>query len=170
MPDTVIREIESTEYHLLEDFLYLAIFLPPGVEPPSREIIFVPEIYIYIKDFGGKDDYGVVAEKDGQIIGAAWVRIISAYGHIDDETPELAISVLPEYRGHGVGTSLMTFLFDLLREHEYSRTSLSVQKNNPAVRFYNRLGYTVTDEKLDHAGHDDYIMIKELILFLTDGI
>jgi len=44
----------------------------------------------------------------------------------------------------------------------YKRTSLSVQQNNPAVRFYERLGYTITDEKLDHAGHEDYIMVKEL--------
>jgi len=41
-------------------------------------------------------------------------------------------------------------------------TSLSVQQNNPAVRFYQRLGYTITDEKTDHAGHDDYAMVKNL--------
>ena len=158
----IVREITTKEYPLLEDFLYNAVFLPPGAKPVPREIIFEPEIYVYIKDFGEKDDFGVVAEKDGQIIGAAWTRIIPAYGHIDNDTPELAISVLPEYRGQGVGTSLMTRLFFLLCEHGYRRTSLSVQKDNPAVRFYKRLGYTVTDEKLDHVGNDDYIMIKEL--------
>jgi ribosomal protein S18 acetylase RimI-like enzyme len=158
----MIREIKSIEYPLLEDFLYHAIFLPPGVEPLPREIIFKQEIYIYIKDFGGKDDFGVVAEIGGLIIGAAWARIIPAYGHIDDDTPELAISVMPEHRGQGVGTSLMMFLFDLLRKHGYRRTSLSVQKDNPAVRLYRRLGYAVTDEKPDHAGHEDYIMVREL--------
>jgi len=161
--DIIVREILKTEYHLLEDFLYHAAFLPPGFDPFPREIIFKPEIYIYIEDFGRKDDFGVVAEKDGQIIGAAWVRIIPAYGHIDEETPELAISVLQEYRNQGVGESLMENLFDLLRKNGYRRTSLSVQKENPAVRFYERLGYTVTDEKLDHVGDDDYIMVKELL-------
>jgi len=160
MRKPIIREMTPADYPRLEEFLYHAIFLPPGVEPPPREIIFEPEIYIYIQDFGGKDDCGVVAEQDGEVIGAAWTRIIPAYGHVDKDTPELAVSVLAEHRGQGVGTLLMTHLFDLLCEHGYSRTSLSVQKDNPAVRLYERLGYEITGEKQDHAGHEDYIMMK----------
>ena len=95
-----IREIHENEYPLLQDFLYNAIFLPPGTSPVPREIIFTPEIFIYVEGFGGQhSDCGVVAEQNGNIIGAAWTRIISAYGHIADDTPELAISVLPECRG-----------------------------------------------------------------------
>jgi len=158
-----IRSITSADYPHLEDFLFGAIYVPPGEEWPVREIIFDPEIFIYIKDFGSKPaDLGVAAEKDGKIVGMAWTRIIPAYGNIDENTPELAISILSEYRSNGVGTKLMERLFDLLREHGYSRTSLSVQKNNPAVQFYKRLGYKITDEKLDHAGHEDYIMVKDL--------
>jgi len=160
--DITTREIKKEEYPLLEDFFYNAIYMPEGEKYPPKEIIFKPEIYVYIKDFGLVTDCGVVAERDGVIIGAAWTRIIPAYGHIDNDTPELAISVLSEYRGQGVGTLLMNSLFGLLRERGYKRTSLSVQQNNPAVRFYKRLGYKTTDEKLDHAGHEDYIMVKEL--------
>jgi len=157
-----IREITPVDYSQLENFLYHAIFIPEGEEYPAREIIFQPEIYVYVKDFGGKNDSGVVAEIDGLLVGAAWARIIPAYGNIDDKTPELAISILPEFRGNGIGTDLMNSLFDLLRKRGYVRTSLSVQQNNPAVRFYQRLGYLVTDEKLDHTGHEDFIMIKNL--------
>jgi len=107
---------------------------------------------------------GVVAERGGRIAGAAWTRIIPAYGHLDSDTPELAVSLLPEYRGKGIGTKLMKALFDLLRKNGYKRTSLSVQKDNPAVRFYLRLGYRVSGERLDRAGHEDYLMVKELIL------
>jgi ribosomal protein S18 acetylase RimI-like enzyme len=155
-----VREIAKKEYPLLEGFLYYAIFIPEGEKPPPREVIFEPEIYVYIKGFGLNSDCGVVAERDGEIVGAAWTRIIPAYGHIDNDTPELAISVLPEHRGQGVGAMLMNRLFELLRERGYRRTSLSVQQNNPAVRFYRRLGYNVTGEKLDHVGHEDYIMVK----------
>jgi ribosomal protein S18 acetylase RimI-like enzyme len=161
-PKIVTRPIQPNDYPLLDDFLYHAIYIPPGEKMPRREIIFQQEIFIYVKDFGGKDDCGVVAESEGKIVGAAWTRIIPAYGNIDDKTPELAISVLPEYRGQSIGTNLMLHLFELLCERGYSRTSLSVQQNNPAVRFYKRLGYEVTDEKLDHAGHEDYIMVKYL--------
>jgi len=160
--DVIIRAIEEAEYPLLEDFLYYAIYLPPGTEPVPREIIYDPEIYIYVDGFGGADDCGLVAEQDGEIIGAAWTRIIPAYGHVDDETPELAISVLPGRRGRGVGAMLLTRLFEQLRGHGYKRTSLSVQKDNPAVRLYERLGYRITKERIDHAGNEDYIMVKEL--------
>ncbi|MCL1953075.1 MAG: GNAT family N-acetyltransferase [Oscillospiraceae bacterium] len=158
----VIRPIEPEEYPLLENFLYQAIFLPPGEKAPPRRVIFRPELYAYIQEFGGADDCGVVAEAGGEIVGAAWTRIIPAYGHIDDATPELAISVLPGCRGQGIGTRLMRRLFELLRERGYRRTSLSVQKGNPALRLYQRLGYEITDEKEDHAGHEDYIMVKSL--------
>ena len=101
--DRTIRLIEKDDYPVLEEFLYQSIFIPEGIEAPPHEIILKPEIYIYIKDFGGIDDCGVVAEYGGKIIGAAWTRIIPAYGHIDDKTPELAISVLPKFRGQGIG-------------------------------------------------------------------
>jgi len=159
----VIDVLTPAEHIYLEDFLYNAIFIPEGEEYPPREIIFDPEIHVYIDGFGNKQgDHGVIAKCDGKIIGMAWTRIIPAYGHIDENTPELAISVLAEYRGQGIGTLLMNRLFELLREQGYKRTSLSVQQNNPAVRFYERLGYKITAEKLDHAGHEDYIMVKEL--------
>jgi ribosomal protein S18 acetylase RimI-like enzyme len=160
-----IREITKADYPVLDDFLYHAIFVPVGEEYPPRDIIYTPEIYIYIKDFGLDSDCGVVAEcpDTGKIVSAAWTRIIPAYGHLDENTPELAISALPEYRRQGVGTKLMNRLFELLRERGYKRTSLSVQQNNPAVRFYKRLGYKITDEKIDHAGHEDYIMVKNLL-------
>ena len=158
-----IRKIKKDEYPILEDFLYNAIFLLPEDEIPPREIIYDPEIYIYVDGFGNKPgDYGMVAEIDNKIVGAAWTRIIPAYGHINNDIPELAISVLPEYRGMSIGTKLMTNLFMLLKNEGYSQTSLSVQKNNPAVRFYQRHGYKITGEKVDHANHEDYIMLKQL--------
>jgi len=152
------RHILSTDYPLLEEFLYHAVFVPPGEPLPSRDVIFDSNVYIYIKDFGiCEHDAGIVAEIGGKPVGAAWVRIIPAYGNIDDKTPELAISLLPEYRGHGVGAALMQHLFVLLKEKGYTRTSLSVQKNNPAARFYQRLGYEIISEKVE-----DYIMVKQL--------
>jgi ribosomal protein S18 acetylase RimI-like enzyme len=152
------RPIDPSEYAALEDFLYHAIFLPPGTEPLPREAIRKPDIYVYIDGFGGKKgDVGVVADDNGRVAGAAWTRIIPAYGHIDDETPELAISVLPDYRGQGIGTRLLDALFDSLLEKGFKRTSLSVQKENPALRLYRRAGYKIVSENAE-----DYIMARAL--------
>ena len=158
-----VRPMRISDYVCLPEFLYQAIFIPEGEESPPRSIINDPQIFAYIKDFGTRQgDLGVVAEQNGQVIGAAWTRVISAYGHINAETPEVAISILPEFRGYGIGTKLMKKLFEVLRANGYAQTSLSVQKDNPAVRLYMRLGYRITEEKLDHVGHEDFIMIKDL--------
>lgn len=66
-----IKEIQPTEYPLLADFLYEAIFVPEGVEPPERSIINAPELQVYITDFGKeKDDICFVAEADNKVVGA----------------------------------------------------------------------------------------------------
>jgi ribosomal protein S18 acetylase RimI-like enzyme len=161
--DFRVEEITPDDYPLLENFLYHAIFVPQGIEPPPYELIYDPEIFVYVDGFGTKPgDYGVVAWVQGKAVGAAWTRIIPAYGHIDDKTPELAISLLPEYRGCGIGTAMMERLFGLLKKHGHKQTSLNVQKDNPAVRFYERLGYKTVSERVDHAGNEDYTMIKDL--------
>lgn len=57
-----IRELRKGEEDLLKDFLYEAIFIPEGVEPPAREIIALPELRLYYEDFGsGEADYCLVA-------------------------------------------------------------------------------------------------------------
>jgi ribosomal protein S18 acetylase RimI-like enzyme len=159
-----VRAMQKSDFVCLNEFLYQAIFIPEGEERPPRSIINDSEIIVYIKDFGTQPgDLGVVAEQNGQIIGAAWTRIIPAYGHVDNVTPELAISVFPEFCGYGIGTKLMKKLFEALRHNSYKQTSLSVQKDNPAVRFYKRIGYKMVDESFNRAGHEDYLMIKDLV-------
>ena len=106
--DYKIRTIRESEYSLLKDFLYEAIFVPEGVPAPSRSIINRPELQIYITDFGKReDDIGLVAEIDKKVIGLVWGRIMNDYGHIDAETPSFAISLLKQYRNYGIGTNLM---------------------------------------------------------------
>lgn len=135
-----IREIKKKEISLLDDFLYEAIFIPEGVTPPSRNIIKDEALQIYVKDFGKqKDDICFVAEVDGRVVGAAWLRIIDDYGHIDDDTTSLSISVYKEYRNLGIGKSLIKTTLDELKKRGYEKTSLSVQKANYASNIYKKV-------------------------------
>ena len=159
----IVRRLETDDYPFLQEFLYQAIYVPPGEPAPDRSLLRDPEISVYIDGFGHqRGDLGVIAESDGRPIGAAWARRIPGYGHIDANTPELAISVIPEFRGRRVGTKLMGALFTELTAAGEHRISLSVQTDNPAVRFYERLGFQVVNEQLDHAGHEDFLMVKQL--------
>ena len=44
--DTIIREIRPEEYTFLREFLYQAIYLPKGVEPPPRSVVDQPELQV----------------------------------------------------------------------------------------------------------------------------
>lgn len=139
-----IRKMTVSEYPMLNDFLYEAIFIPDGIEPPPRNIITSPELQIYVDRFGElKDDFALVAEVEKKVVGAVWVRIMNDYGHIDDKTPSLAISLYKEYRGQGIGTDMMKEMLSLLKAHGYKRVSLSVQKTNYAVEMYRKIGFDI---------------------------
>lgn len=97
-----IRKMTVSEYPMLNDFLYEAIFIPDGIEPPPRNIITSPELQIYVDRFGElKDDFALVAEVEKKVVGAVWVRIMNDYGHIDDKTPSLAISLTKNIEDKG---------------------------------------------------------------------
>ena len=153
-----IRAIRQTEYPLLQDFLYEAIFVPEGTVPPDRSILLLPELQVYIADFGQhKDDLCFIAEVADQVAGAVWVRDMPDYGHVADGIPSFAISLYPQYRGRGIGTALMRHMLAALKQRGYQKASLSVQKANAAVRMYLRLGFEILE---DHG--EEYLMLYHL--------
>ena len=156
--DIHIREIKSNEYKVLDEFLYEAIFIPEGVEPPPREIINAPELQVYVQDFGKQEgDICFVAEAKEKIVGAVWVRIMDDYGHIEEGVPSFAISLYKEYRGYGIGTNLMKQMLTELKDRGYQKTSLAVQKANYAVKMYKNVGFQIIDEN-----EEEYIMMCRL--------
>ena len=151
----IIREMSESEYAVLDDFLYEAIFIPEGVSSPSREIIYQPELQVYVDGFGTKDgDYAFVADLNGKIVGAVWTRIMNDYGHIDNDTPSFAISLYKEYRNKGIGTALMKTMINRLKKAGYRKASLAVQKENYAVKMYKNVGFAIVDEN-----DKEYIML-----------
>ena len=156
--DYIIREINEEEIKLLDRFLYLAIYVHKGEVPPPFGIIYKPELQVYVENLGKeKDDHILIAEADDKIVGAVWVRIMDDYGHIDDETPSLIISVEKEYRGKGIGRSLLSSMLSLLSKYGYKAVPLSCQKENYAVSLYKSLGFEIIKD-ID----EEYIMRKSL--------
>lgn len=154
----IIRNLHQDELDLLDDFLYEAIYIPEGKRPPAREITKQPELRIYIESFGTRrGDHCLVADCGGKVVGAVWTRIINDYGHVDDKTPSFAISVHQAYRGRGIGSHLMKTMLERLKEQGYKQASLSVQKENYAVKMYEKLGFMAVEET-----DEEYIMVCEL--------
>ena len=154
----IVRPICPNETILLLDFLYEAVHQPAASHLAPRTILQHPSLWKYVEAFGTREgDLCVVAEIDNVIVGAAWSRLIHSYGFVDDKTPELSISLYPQYRNQGIGTKLMHGIFEELSHAGYRRVSLSVSKQNPAVRMYLRAGFAIVQEN-----DADYIMVHPL--------
>ena len=81
-----------------------------------------------------------VIEADGEQVGRLYVA------RWEDEIRIIDISLLPEHRGRGTGTALLR---DLLDEGARSgkRVSIHVEKNNPALRLYERLSFVPVEDQ-----------------------
>jgi GNAT superfamily N-acetyltransferase len=124
--------------------VYEALYVPAGHPPLPESVLDQPDVSQYYRGFGRRiGDVGRIAEtRGGEPVGAAWARQFTStdpgYGFVDDHTPELSIAVLPAHRGRGLGTTLLLDVFA-----EVPRSSLSVDRRNPARRLYERLGFEV---------------------------
>ena len=157
----VYRPIDWSEIGLLEDFLYLAVHQNDPDDPIPREVIRDPRLAAYIDGWGRRRDLCLVAVVAEKAVGAAWARNFDGdtrgYGTVDELIPEIVISVKPAHRGRGIGSELMVQLVRLIEARGDERVSLSVQKANPALRLYRRLGFAVAE---DHG--DEYVMVLDV--------
>ena len=156
-----VRPLRTGEYPLMPSFLYAAVYQGDREEPLPFGIVHLPALKVYTEGFGRPGDLCLVAEAGGNLVGAVWTRLFPeearGYGWVDSQTPELAIGIQEPWRGQGLGTALVKRMLDLLSEEGFGQVSLSVQQNNPAVRLYRRLGFTVLREE-----GEDYLMLRSL--------
>jgi GNAT superfamily N-acetyltransferase len=138
-----------------------ALWRPDGPRPDAHWALQQPEIAPFHEEWGRAGDTALVAEESGRLIGAIWYRFFTkerhGHGFIDEDTPEIAIAVVEDARGKGVGRALMHALHERARRAGLRRLGLSVNADNPAKRLYASLGYS------DYSPEDPYErMIVEL--------
>jgi ribosomal protein S18 acetylase RimI-like enzyme len=141
------RRAEPRDEPALREMLFWAVFVAPGTIPPDTSIVERPELARYVTGWGRSGDDGVIAiTPPGDPIAGAWVRLWSehdhGYGFIDVHTPELSVAVRADLRGRGIGTQALRQLLQRA-DAAYESVSLSVSVRNPAVRLYERFGFTM---------------------------
>jgi ribosomal protein S18 acetylase RimI-like enzyme len=140
------RRASVDDVDFLWEMLYHASYAADLGAPGPGALREHPELARYVDGWGRRADLGVIAVDDetDERVGAAWLRLLTGdakgYGYVDDDTPELAIAVLPAHRGQGVGEQLLRELLDAARGTSRA-VSLSVRTDNPARRLYERVGF-----------------------------
>ncbi len=143
----VFSKSKKLDQLTLQQFLYLALYVREGEKAFPKEILHQDDFKIYYHNFGHKaHDMAFIASDNNDIVGLAWARCFEesdqAHGFVDRDIPELTISVLPQYRGKGIGTSLLKNLIEHYRLEAYKGISLSVDnQNDKAAQLYYSLGF-----------------------------
>jgi GNAT superfamily N-acetyltransferase len=144
--DYAIRPLTRQDEPILWEMLYYGLSSGAKNEPLSRDIVRRPEISRYVEGWGRVGDTGFVAndKKDGALVGAVWLRRPTGK---TGAPPELALSVKPEHRRHGIGTALLTQLVRANPDH--STISVSFVAGRPVLRLYERFGFKVVEQRPD---------------------
>ena len=159
----IIRKAKEEDELFLWKILYYAAFWNPNEQNPSPETgLSIPVIKNILSEWGRSGDTAVIAESvKYEKIGAAWYRYWTprnhSFGFVDKNTPELGMAVIPKMRRKGVGRKLLKALITEAADKKVNALSLSVAKNNPAVRLYKENGFEILKEK-----SNDYLMLLKI--------
>ena len=143
----VVRRGGAQDVRFLRDMLHHAYYWKERA-PDSGP----GPVALYVKAWGRPGDTAVIAIEKGFPVGAAWYRLFGrdrpGYGFVDEQTPELAIAVVPNARGKGVGSALLDALLGRARAAGYPTISLSVDRANAgAIGLYERHGFRQVERR-----------------------
>ena len=146
----VVRRGGAQDVRFLRDMLHHAYYW----KERAPEDTGPGPVALYVKAWGRPGDAAMIAIDGGFPVGAAWYRLFArdrrGYGFVDERTPELAIAVVPNARGKGVGAKLLAALIERARTEGYGTISLSVDRNNAgAIGLYERHGFERVGEEDD---------------------
>ncbi len=143
----VIRELVASDQPTLWDFLYEALWDPPGKPRRPRSVMENPFIAAYVKDWTSQpSDLGFAAVcADGAIAGIVCSRLLlpplQGGAFYDESTPQLGIAVFPQFVGRGIGTALMAKHLQAATTR-FRRIALGVHpENHVAIGLYKKFGF-----------------------------
>lgn len=93
----------------------------------------------YYQQIYGNDDFLLILLRENPV-GRLYI------GHWPDEIRIIDISLLPQYQKKGIGTKILCRIIKQARQKE-KLVSLHVEKNNPALRLYQRFGFELVADK-----------------------
>lgn len=115
------------------------------------------------KQSGEKGNHFILATENDIPVGFA------AYEFNYNKKPKTKIHkiyILPNQQGKGIGKELIDFIINKAKERHQKTLILNVNKKNIAIRFYERIGFTISFEEVIDIGNgyvmDDYVMEKSI--------
>lgn len=158
-----VRDITADDEPFLWQMLFYAAHMYEEEGKAVADAQQDPALALYVTHWGRVGDIGLIAVENATAnpLGAAWARLYpddqKAYSNTDDNTPEIAMAVLPEITGQGIGTVLLTGLIARARLH-HAALALNVRADNPALHLYQRCGFEIISKMTNRVGGLSYDM------------
>ncbi|MEF8883672.1 MAG: GNAT family N-acetyltransferase [Haloarculaceae archaeon] len=145
-PPVTFTDAEDREIHLREndrDDVDALVEMYEGFDPADRAQGIPPvdpeAIREWLDVIVSDDSVNVVAAHDGRLVGHAILVPDNEAGY------ELAIFILAEYQGAGIGTELLAHLLGAGQEHGIEKVWLTVERwNDAAIALYRKIGFETT--------------------------
>jgi GNAT superfamily N-acetyltransferase len=165
-----IRPANSGDGSFMADMLVEAVNWSPDWKKQSRKrVLSTHRTAHYITGWPRDTDLGVIAEADGEPIGAAWLRFFPdgdpGYGFVAADVPELTVGVAVHWRGRGVARALLRAIAEQAISAGIRQISLSVERKNFAQKLYLSEGYQIVDS----SDRDSDTMVKDLVPCRSHG-
>ncbi|MBP2457184.1 GNAT family N-acetyltransferase [Clavibacter michiganensis] len=160
-PEATLRTACADDLPFLEDMLLASMDWRGDGAMTRERMLATPELAHYVAGWPRAGDVGVVAEADGDPVGAAWARLYAdddrGYGFVASDIPELGMAIVPSARGRGVGRALLVALVDAVRASGAPAVSLSVEDGNDRARaLYESLGFVPVGRE----GGSDVLLLR----------
>jgi ribosomal protein S18 acetylase RimI-like enzyme len=157
--------LRSSEQKIVTDMLKVAYEL----NLKNKNLYECAELAIYHNYYGlTPKDLGLYVLFKHKIAGAIWTRKLTkednSNAFVDENTPVLHITVLPELRAQGIGSSMIE---QFLQEAGaiYAQISVSVKNDSPEISFYEKFGFVKVENSEKKAYMDEsrvFTMLKTL--------
>lgn len=122
-------------FHLCLDIVakerrFLALLEAPPLE----------EMRTFVSDNLARKVPQIVGKDNHRVIG--WCDILPGWQHTLRHCGSLGMGILPEYRGQGLGRSLLEACLAIATENGLTRVEFEARSDNePALRLYRKLGF-----------------------------
>ncbi|WP_435093634.1 GNAT family N-acetyltransferase [Clavibacter michiganensis] len=159
--DATLRPARADDLPFLEDMLLASMDWRDDGSMTRERMLATPELAHYVSGWPRAGDVGVVAEADGEPVGAVWARLYAeddrGYGFVAPDIPELGMALVPSARGRGLGRALLVALVAAVRASGAPAVSLSVEDGNDRARaLYDSLGFVAVGRE----GGSDVLLLR----------
>lgn len=167
MREMTIRATVPADEEFLWEMLYYASHSDHDPDVDLEDVRQNPDLIGYISGWHRLGNPGVVAKSSSERLGAAWLRRLEESDSsnpvfVDVTVPELAIAVAPGHEGDGVGTTMLQQLIEQVRG-VFPAIVLSARAESPAIRLYERFGFSVAGGMTNRVGTQSVKMTLPLV-------